>query len=634
MSAMDIHPHEHLDLLYHASLEFNSTLDVDELLPAVFDRILAALDAEAGSIWLRKGDSVVCEIARGPVAERIEGLELPLGAGIVGSTAVTGEAELVADVRQDPRFVHQVDEATGFVTRSVLSAPLKAGDQVLGVLQAINKRSGNGQFDENDRALLVGLASTAGLALRNAQLHGAERRARDLKTLLGISREIASTFDVERLAVSVVNMAGQALNYDRAAIALDEGGRIVLRAISGKETLDESETTRELERLIAWLTERNEFVYVQDLSGDGGVAGEVRRAFPEHVEKGGIRSIALVPLRDEEGRLGAFYMESSNPGFLGEAGREAAELLANQISVSIRNADLYGQVPFIGLLEPVAAWRRRLAGMPRARLIRRYGIPIAALILFLLIPWGERIAPRETQILPGGRMPIRATVGGLLTDIQVAEGDRVTEGDVLAVLRDDDIRMSIQETTAALAVADRNAAAAQARGDEAAAQIAQIEAAQLNGQLALLNDQLERTRLKVPPGVSGVVLTLRPHEKLGEQLRAGETFVVLGRTDRLEVEARVGQNDIERVAAGQRVRLKVPARPDYLFVGTVTGIAAYADSSYRGEPTFVVTAGLDNTQELLRPGMQARAKIVGARRPIGYLIARPFVRWFQMRFWR
>ena len=52
------------------------------------------------------------------------------------------------------------------------------------------------------------------------------------------------------------------------------------------------------------------------------------------------------------------------------------------------------------------------------------------------------------------------------------------------------------------------------------------------------------------------------------------------------------------------------------------------------QPTFVVTSGLDNSQALLKPGMEARAKIVGARRPIAYLIARPFVRWFQMRFWR
>ena len=634
MSDPDLQPREHLDLLYQSSLEFNSTLDVDELLPRVFDRILEALDAEAGSIWLQHGDHVVCYIARGPVADQIEGLKLPLGAGIVGSVAVKGEAELVADARDDPRFVHQVDEATGFATRSVLSAPLIAGDQVLGVFQLLNKRSGSGQFDQGDKTLLMGLASTAGLAIRNAQLHGAERQARDLKTLLGISREITSTFDSDRLAVSVVNMAGQAINYDRAAIAFYEGGRVVLKAISGQETIEKSESTKELERLTAWLTERDESVYIQDISADGEVGEAVKHAFPAYLEQTGVRSIALVPLKDEEGRLGAFYMESSNPGFLGEAGQEAAELLANQVSVSVRNAELYGQVPFIGMLEPVAAWRRRLATMGRARFLRRYGLPIAVFVGVMLIPWRERIGPRDTQILPGGRMPVRATVGGLLTDINIREGSPVAEGDLLGVLRDDDIRMRIQETTAALAVAERNAAAAQTRGNEAAAQIAQIEVAELAGQLELLNDQLERTRLKVPAGVAGAVLTLRPQERLGEWLPAGETFVVLGRTDRLEVEARVAQKDIERVSPGQRVRLKVPARPNYLFVGTVTEVAAYADTIYRGEPTFVVRAGIDNSEGLLKPGMEARAKIVGARRPIGYLIARPFVRWFQMRFWR
>ena len=634
MSEADLPPREHLDLLYQASLEFNSTLDVDELLPRVFDRILAALDAEAGSIWLRRGDALVCQIARGPVGEQIEGLELPVGAGIVGHVALSGVTEHVADAREDSRFVHQVDEATGFATHSMLAAPLKAGDQVLGVLQVLNKRSGTGQFDHRDKALLVGLASTAGLALKNAQLHGAERRARDLKTLLGISREITSTFDVDRLALSVVNLAGEAISYDRAAIAIDEGGRTLLKAISGQETLDRSEATQELERLTAWLTERDELVYIHDLSADGDLPESVKQAFPGYLERTGVRSIALVPLKDEEGRLGAFYMESSNPGFLGDAGREAAELLANQVSVSIRNADLYGQVPFIGLLEPLAAWRRRIATMPRSRLIRRYGVPLAALILLMIIPWSERIAPRQAQILPGGRMPIRATVDGLIEEIRIAEGSAVRERDVLAVLRDDDVRMSLQETRAALAVAERSAAAAQARGDEAAAQIAQIEVADLTAQMQLLTERLERTRLTVPAGVAGVVLTLRPQERLGEWLSAGETFVVLGRTDRLEVEARVAQKDIERVQPGQRVRLKVPARPDYIFVGSVTAIAEYADSIYSGEPTFVVRAGLDNSQGLLRPGMEARAKIVGARRPIGYLIARPFVRWFQMRFWQ
>ena len=633
MSNVRLQPEEHLDLLYRASLEFSSTLDFEELLPRVFDRALELLDAEAGSIWLRSGDHLTCRLARGPVGAQIEGLELPLGAGIVGHVAKTGEAELIADASDDARFVHQVDEATGFSTHSMLAAPLKAKDQVLGVLQVLNKRSGSGHFDDEDLNLVTGLAATAGLALRNAQLHDAERRAHDLTTLLRISREITSTLDVDRLALTIVNLASQALNYDRAAIALESGGGLALKAISGQETFNRSdESVREMDRLITWLAERAETVYVADLSADDELAASVRRAFASYLDSSGIRSLCLVPLEDEEGRLGAFYLESATPGFLGESGLEAARLLANQISVSMRNAELYSQVPLIGFLAPIGEWRRQLATMPRSRLLTRVILPVAALVLVIAFPWRERIAPRHVQLLPESRMPVRATVAGLLEEVRVNTGESVREGDVLGLLRDDEIRMKIQETSAALAVAEREAAAALARRDQAQAKIAEISVEELMQRLDLLNDELERTRLAAP--ASGTVLTLRPEDRLGEWLGAGETFVVLGRTDRLELEARVSQQDIERVRRGQEVRVKVPAHPQYTFIGTVTEIAPAADSSLAGEPTVVVHAVLDNARALLRPGIEARAKIVGHRYPIGYLIARPFWRWIQMRFWR
>ena len=126
----------------------------------------------------------------------------------------------------------------------------------------------------------------------------------------------------------------------------------------------------------------------------------------------------------------------------------------------------------------------------------------------------------------------------------------------------------------------------------------------------------------------------RPEERLGEHLSAGETFVVVGSLNQLELEARVRQRDIARVAPGQRVRLKAPAQPEYTFVGTVTEVSAYADSPDGGEPTFTVRANLENEHNLLRPGVDVRAKIVGSRRPLGYLLARPFIQWIQLRFWR
>lgn len=624
---------EHLQLLYEAGLEFSSTLDPDELLARVFDRALEVLDAEAGSIWLRKGDILVCQIARGPVAERIEGLELPMGAGIVGDVAQRGEAELVADASDDPRFVHQVDEATGFATRSLATTPLKTKDHVLGALQVLNKRSGAGMFDEADLALLEGLAATAGLALANAQMHDAERRARDLKAMLDISREITSTLDTDRLVISLVNLGSRILSYDRAAVSLDDGGQPILRAISGQETLDaKSDANRELVRLMEWLLERGEVAYVVDIQADTELASSVRSAFPGHLERTGVRSLCLVPLQDEEGRIGAFYMESGAVGFLGDSGLEAAQLLATQASVALRNAELYGQVPLIGLLAPVADRWRRMTSLGGTAFLRRVGIPAAIVIALFLIPWRERVSIRNAELIPGDRMPVRATVDGLLTDIRVDEGTTVSQGDVLALLRQDEFTIRIAETEGELASARREAAAARAAADETRARIAEIRATELAENLAVFERQLARTRIRAP--VDGTILTVRPHEMLGEYLDAGQTFVLMGRTDRLQLEGQVRQYDIERVQNGYPVRLKVAARPNHTFIGTVTQIAPAARSVLGADATVTIWADLDNGEGLLRPGLEARAKVVGARRPIGYIIVRPLIRWINMTFWR
>ncbi len=626
----------HLALLHEAGLEFNSTLELDELLPRVFERVVEDLDAEAGSMWLRHGDTLVCEIARGPVSQRIQGMELPWGAGIVGDVGRRGEPELVEDARDDPRFVHQVDEATGFATQSMVAAPLIAKGDVLGVFQLINKRSGDGRFDERDRDLLQALASTAGLALHNAQLHDAEKRARDLRTLLDISHEVTSTLDVDRLVMSVVNLGSQALAYDRAVIALDERGEPVVRAISGEETVDrKAEDTRELARLITWLLERGEVTYVADVADDSEVATGFRNAFGAYMERTGVRSFCLIPLADEEGRLGAFYMEAVSPEFLGESGLEAAGLLANQVSVALRNAELYSQVPLIDLLQPIAAWRRRLSGFSGRNLLTRYGVPALLFLAVVLFPIRERTSAVEAELLPAARMPLRATVGGLVTQVVVDEGDELREGDLLAMLRDDELSISLAEARTEHATAVRTAATARARGDESRARVAEITARELAGQVDLLTDQLARTELRAP--VDGVVLTMRPWERVGEWLDAGDTFVLLGSTNRLELEARIPERHIDRVRVGDRVRLKVISRPEHTFVGEVTRIAPQAEVGEATDgagSTFVVRAGIDNSRQLLRPGMEARAKIVGERRPVGWLIIRPLVEWMQLRFWR
>src|SRR3970040_1710375 len=75
---------ERLRLLHSITLEFNASLDFDELLPRVFDRVMTALGAEGGSLWIAVGDLLHCRLAVGGGASRLVGAKMPVGTGFVG----------------------------------------------------------------------------------------------------------------------------------------------------------------------------------------------------------------------------------------------------------------------------------------------------------------------------------------------------------------------------------------------------------------------------------------------------------------------------------------------------------------------------------------------------------------------
>ena len=78
---------ERLRLLHSISLEFSASLDFDELLPRVFHRVLAALGAEGGSLWIAEGDMLRCRLAEGGAGRKLVGAQVPVGTGFIGDVA-------------------------------------------------------------------------------------------------------------------------------------------------------------------------------------------------------------------------------------------------------------------------------------------------------------------------------------------------------------------------------------------------------------------------------------------------------------------------------------------------------------------------------------------------------------------
>jgi len=114
-----------------------------------FTRKLAQLlNADRASLFLVEGDQLVLKVAEH--LDEMGEIRIPLGSGIAGAVAQSGEAIRIDDAYADPRFNREVDQRTGYTTRSILSLPVKNQEgTVFAVAQLLNRRDGQ-PFDAED----------------------------------------------------------------------------------------------------------------------------------------------------------------------------------------------------------------------------------------------------------------------------------------------------------------------------------------------------------------------------------------------------------------------------------------------------------------------------------------------------
>ena len=176
--------------LVEASKALSSTLDLSELLGKILEVAKSQVGAERGTIYLvdRKGNEIWSLIAHGLKQEEIR---LPLGSGIAGHVAETGEILNIPDVYAHPRFNPELDKKFGFRTTNLLCLPIRnKSGTIIAALQLLNKKGS--VFTDEDVDFLSTLSGHIGLALENAQLHQdlleKQRMQQELDVAQGIQR--------------------------------------------------------------------------------------------------------------------------------------------------------------------------------------------------------------------------------------------------------------------------------------------------------------------------------------------------------------------------------------------------------------------------------------------------------------
>jgi adenylate cyclase len=327
------------EMLIQLSQRVSIIDNLDELLATLVEIIANETDAERGTLFLNDPGSneLYSRIAQGTFNRE---LRLLNNSGIAGLVFQSGKGMIIHDPYKDKRFNDEIDRKTGFITKSILCAPIKtARGEIIGVVQTLNKRTGH--FNAGDLDLLEAMATQASVALQSSQFIEKMKKTRQQEMeFLDLVADITSSLDLSVLLRRVMSEATRMLKADRSTLFLN------------------NEKTNEL-----WSEVGEGLNAVQiKLPNTAGIAGAVfqsgktvniphayadLRFNPAFDKKTGYftRSILCVPVVNKHGKcIGVTQALNKRGGPFTAEDEARLKAFTAQVSIALENAKLFDDV--------------------------------------------------------------------------------------------------------------------------------------------------------------------------------------------------------------------------------------------------------------------------------------------------
>ncbi|ODS30586.1 MAG: two-component sensor kinase [Candidatus Scalindua rubra] len=249
---------EQLAQLLNVSSDMVKEMELTSLLKYTMDEAVRILDADRCTLYLV--DENANEL-RSFIAQRaeIQEIRMPLGKGVAGYVAKTGEMVNLENAYKSPLFDPKTDEETGYKTRTILCIPLKSkNDKIIGALQALNKKGG-GTFSFNDEWLFKSYGSCA---------------ANAISTVLSdeeVSSDTKAAENMERLSLTVENIPDGVImiSKEEDSVVVNPAARWML-GFEINKTLDKKDTLERfreigLVNVLKWLESDIEDIFPQEV---------------------------------------------------------------------------------------------------------------------------------------------------------------------------------------------------------------------------------------------------------------------------------------------------------------------------------------------------------------------------------
>ncbi|MBI4861801.1 MAG: GAF domain-containing protein [Candidatus Riflebacteria bacterium] len=322
--------------LLNIASDLTPQLELAPLIRGIVHKISSVLGAERTSLFLvdRERRELWSKVAEGLETQEIR---LPLDQGIAGRVATTGETLVIDDAYSHPLFNREIDKKTGYRTRTLLCMPIRSPtQQIIGVVQAINKTSG--RFESQDIDLLRGITYILALTLENSLLYEkVSQGQRQVATLLKVANALNSKLDLNSLIQTILSKASELLTADRSSLFLID------------------RETDELYSRVAQGLSVSEIRFPRSVGIAGSVATtgqtlNIADAYEhplfnkEFDRTTGYRTktILCVPIRDSRQEIrGVAQVINKKAGVFTSADEELLKAFSAQAAIAIENAQLY-----------------------------------------------------------------------------------------------------------------------------------------------------------------------------------------------------------------------------------------------------------------------------------------------------
>ena len=647
-----------------------SNMPPKEFFSEFLKRVVGAVGARAGVVWLRN-DANRLELLQEIGLENTGFQENP--------NAMVTNQKLLTEVLSNGQACtyHPAETSEQLPTEDMLVlAALQSNKEVVGVVQIFQRHDTPAQARPG---FLQFVEQMTGYACRYLDNQGNE----DASNSMAVSQiaedfeqfvlQLHKSLDVKEVAFTAANDGRLLVGCDRISIAVLDGRKTVIRAVSGQDSVNQrANLVRKMTKLASHVIRTNEKM---EYTGKvDHLAPKIERALADFVQESGSRMVTVIPVfkpdpviekEDSNSRplekvrkaVGGIIIEQvaesqPKPGVL-----DKGDLISDHIGASIYNAKQYNRLFLMPLwqgLGKVFGFLEGRNGLKAALVVLALAGVVAAMVM---VPWDYRVEG-QGKMMPVIQKDVFVPWDGEVVEILAESGKHVEAGQPLLRIKNPDLKTQL---TAAKGELNSKAALLKtihgelnrnlrptepSKRNELEGQMKQTqeEMAALEEQIAIIEERIASLNVKAP--ISGVIATFQLEQLLlNRPVRRGEVLLEIKHDDgewhlELDVEEKRMGHFLNAVKANnndlaRNVEFKLATDSESEFQGKVSKVSTRANSSQEAGSVVMIFCEFDKAQLPRQPriGAEVRAKINCGQKSLGYVLFGDVVEFVQKYFW-